>query len=598
MRRSPAEIAFRLRQELRNIALAVRPPRFRGPMPLPLAALPDPESVAAKLSGTEFAESIQHLADEIIAHRFPILGGIVETGPEIDWRRDYPNEIASALKYFRRVPYLDATRVGDHKNIWELNRHQHLVVLAQAFLVTGREQYLREIDTELESWWSQNPYQQGINWTSALEVAFRAYSWIWVLHLVGASLKTAPRLLESLYRHGLHLESNLSIYFSPNTHLLGEAVVLHAVGTLFPTFPQSKQWIALGGKTVAQQMDRQVHNDGSHFEQSTYYQVYALDMFLFHSILQPQSEAYLKKLADMADFLATLMGPDRSLPFLGDDDGGRWFHPYGPRDRFGRATLATCATLLGRVDWPFETRDLDEQAAWWLGRTEGHGQGKTESRYFPDCGLAVWQSGSYQVIVDAGGFGPGRAGHSHSDALSVTARSEGRVILTDSGTFTYVGDADWRNWFRRSAAHSTIRIDGHNQATTKGPFWWENPAKVEVRAVSEDHIDAQCAYSGFVHRRIVRFTAPGMISIVDEVTGPPGEHTVEQFWQLASPEARALLHVAADAVACEGWQSPVFGEKHAIPSLVVRRKGPLPMTIAAAIDLTGNSGETAEMLLR
>jgi hypothetical protein len=274
------------------------------------------------------------------------------------------------------------------------------------------------------------------------------------------------------------------------------------------------------------------------------------------------------------------------------------FHPYGARDRFGRATLATCATFINRDDWTFEPPDLHEQAAWWLGRTDGQGQGKAESRYFPDCGLAVWQSGSYQVIVDAGGFGPGRAGHSHSDALSLTIRSNGRVILADSGTFTYVGDPDWRNWFRASAAHSTIRIDGHNQATAKGPFWWGDPATVEVRALSEDHIDAQCAYSGFVHRRIVRFAPPGIVSVIDEVTGPPGEHTVEQFWQLASPAARAHLHVAPDAVACEGWQSPVFGEKRAIPSLVVRRQGVLPVTIAAAIDLTGNSGESAEMLLR
>jgi Heparinase II/III-like protein/Heparinase II/III N-terminus len=590
MRRSPTEIAFRLRQEARNIALAVRPPRFHGGIQSSLGRLPDPQSVAAELSGTEFAATVQQLADEIVAHRFPIFGGIIETGPDIDWRRDYPNEISTGLRYFRLVPYLDATRVGDHKNIWELNRHQHLVLLAQAFLLTGREYYLREIEAQLEGWWLQNPFQQGINWASALEVAFRAHSWIWVHHLAGASLKAEPRLLESLYQHGLHLENNLSVYFSPNTHLLGEAVVLHALGKLL----HNGKWVKLGGKTVTEQMDRQVRGDGSHFEQSTYYQVYALDMFLFHAIIEPQPEAYLKKLSAMADFLATLLGPDRSLPFLGDDDGGRWFHPYGLRERFGRATIATCATFLKRDDWTFEPRDLHEQAAWWLGRTTGTGQGSVQSKYFPDCGLAVWQTDSYQVVVDAGGFGPGRAGHSHSDALSLTATANGRVILADSGTFTYVGDPDWRNWFRGSAAHSTIRIDGLNQATAKGPFWWGDPANVEVRSVSGHHIEAQCAYSGFVHRRIVRFVSQGIVSIVDEVTGPPGEHMVEQFWQLASPEAHAYLHLAPDAVACEGWQSPIFGERHSIPSLVVRRQAVLPLTIEATIDLTA----AAERLLR
>ena len=35
--------------------------------------------------------------------------------------------------------------------------------------------------------------------------------------------------LSSLYQHGCYIERNLSTYFSPNTHLLGEAVVLHAL---------------------------------------------------------------------------------------------------------------------------------------------------------------------------------------------------------------------------------------------------------------------------------------------------------------------------------------------------------------------------------
>jgi hypothetical protein len=299
---------------------------------------------------------------------------------------------------------------------------------------------------------------------------------------------------------------------------------------------------------------------------------------------------------------------------LGDDDGGRWFHPYGPRDRFGRATLATFATFLGRTDWTFEPRDLHEQASWWLGQSNGQGLGKVESRHFRDCGLFIWQSGTQQVIFDTGGFGPGRAGHSHSDALSLTARSNGRVILTDSGTFTYVGDPVWRDRFRGSAAHSTIRIGGRDQATAMGPFWWGDPGTVELRAITDDQIDAQCAYAGFVHRRMVRFEEPGIVLILDEVTGPAGQHTIEQFWQLASPEGRVHLHVAPDAVACEGWESAVFGEKHPIPSLVVRRRTALPAQIAAAIDLTGNlpvsirelpagaafawPGGTAELLLR
>ena len=107
------------------------------------------------------------------------------SGREIRWNRDYAHGIEYPTVWFRRIPYLDFSRVGDHKAIWELNRHQHLVLLAQAWRLTGRVVYLNEIAAELEHWMGCNPYGRGMQWTSALEVAFRVLSWIWTWHLVG-----------------------------------------------------------------------------------------------------------------------------------------------------------------------------------------------------------------------------------------------------------------------------------------------------------------------------------------------------------------------------------------------------------------------------
>ena len=58
------------------------------------------------------------------------------------------------------------------------------------------------------------------------------------------------RFLTALNRHGRYLELNLSVYFSPNTHLLGEAVALHALGVLFPSFPRAARWAETGGRIV------------------------------------------------------------------------------------------------------------------------------------------------------------------------------------------------------------------------------------------------------------------------------------------------------------------------------------------------------------
>ena len=69
----------------------------------------------------------------------------------------------------------------------------------------------------------------------------------------------------------------------------------------------------------------------------------------------------------MADYLFALLGSNRKLSFQGDDDGGRLFHPFGPRDQFGRATLATCGVLLGSEERIGTQSELAEQAAWWIG---------------------------------------------------------------------------------------------------------------------------------------------------------------------------------------------------------------------------------------
>jgi hypothetical protein len=543
--RSPREIAFRLRQELANLLLWRFPPS--------LATIPQPPKLspaAEQFHSTASPAEIIHLADEILRHRFPIFGGILETGPEIRWRRDYVHQIETGTPYFRRIPYLDFARVGDHKYIWELNRHQHLVVLAQAYRLTRRAEYLTEAQTQVTHWLVENPPLRGINWTSALEVAFRALSWVWLDALAGASLPNDFRrpFSNALYLHGCFLERNLSIYFSPNTHLLGEAVALHTLGALYPEFPSSPRWQKLGSQLVDEQMQRQVRNDGSHFEQSTYYHVYALDMFRWHESLVETSTQYKDKLRRMAEYLAALVGPGETIPLIGDDDGGRLFHPYGERS------------------WPAPPEN--------------------RSRLFPDSGTAIMAAEDIQIIIKAGGFGAGSAGHSHSDALSFVCRRGPNWWLVDSGTYSYL-DPEWRDRFRGSAAHNTIRIDGNDQAHPAGPFRWAGRPGVRILEWSStdgrDSLDAECRYSGFVHRRRFLFLKADVLFVVDQVEGPPGEHLVEQFWHAVHPDTFTQMAFSHQSQAIETWHSEVFGSKYSAPGRLVTYRGSLPVTLAAAI---------------
>ena len=612
--RSPREIRFRIAQELTNLRLFALPPRLPASSPVPpspLPVFPDPAAVAASLRDTPFAAECLRLADEILQHRFPLLGGVLETSADIRWRRDYSSQLETAPIYFRRIPYLDAARAGDHKNIWELNRHQHLVLLAQAYLFSGRQDYLDEILRQLESWLKENPFQRGINWSSALEVAFRALSWIWLYHLVGDRFP-APfrrRFLDSLYQHGLHLAPNLSYYFSPNTHLLGEAVALHAIGCLFPQFPGAGQWKQTGETVVRDQLDRQVLADGCHFELSLYYHVYALDMFLFHALLRGTDPVYRDKLTLMAGLLDHALGISGILPFIGDDDGGRFFHPYGERRQFGLATLATCGAFLNHPEWIRDPQYFAEQAAWWLPPeklTPPAARSPAISVQFAASGLVVMAHDDIQLIADAGPFGPGNAGHTHADTLNVLLRCGAEQVLIDPGTYTYVGDPAWRNRFRGTAAHNTICIDDLDQASPGGPFQWQTRPDVQIlrweTSPQQDLLVAACSYRGFRHQRTIVFNkADRQLQVIDDLAGA-GEHRIEQFWHLGaevrqcSPHSfqigsKALLQFEETvqprlSEAGEyGWISPALGAKSPSPLITVELRSTLPVRLTTRFTL-------------
>lgn len=511
------------------------------------------------------------IAEKILSHRFPMLGIQIETGKDIEWRRDYLHNITTGMKYFRLIPYLDFRRAGDHKIIWELNRHQHLVVLAQAFRSTGRPEFLDEIVSQLESWFAANPYMRGINWTSALEAAFRSLSWTWIHHLAGNAMPNAfrRRFLTQIYRHGCYLEHNLSVYFSPNTHLLGEAVALHALGVLFPAFPRSQNWKERGGKIVREAMDKQVREDGSHFEQSTYYHVYALDFFLLYRNLG--GELPSDKLIRMAEYLEAIMGPRHILPFIGDDDGGRLFHPYGDRDRFGRTTLSACAALFG---------ERPKQAA---------------SHFFADAGIAVLIEGDLQIIADFGAFGEGSGGHSHSDTLSILAFMGDEEILIDPGTYTYIAEPQMRDWFRGSAAHNTIRVDGLDQATPAGPFRWDGPPVCDALGL----LEGICRYRGITHRRTLALKN-NRLTVQDNLEGPEGEHLIEQFWHPGEPatclspnsfrigsQTRIEIDLAFEIATEGGWRSRALGQKSSSPYLRAHCRCALPASFTTVLDFSG-----------
>src|SRR6266511_5657169 len=87
------------------------------------------------------------------------------------------------------------------------------------------------------------------------------------------------------YLNAPQLETYLSTYFSPNTHLTGEALGLFYIGLLLPEFRDAKRWCERGLQILISKLPRHVKPDGVYFEQSSYYHRYTTDFYTHLAVL-------------------------------------------------------------------------------------------------------------------------------------------------------------------------------------------------------------------------------------------------------------------------------------------------------------------------
>src|SRR5262245_8600010 len=233
-------------------------------------------------------DAIIKTAEAAIAGKFSLLGhaGLSFGDPPdspIDWSLDPVSGKRAPFRHWSKLHPLDPLGGGDPKVVWELNRHAHFVTLGQAYWLTNDDRFAAAFVDQLSAWIDANPVGMGINWASSLEVAFRSIAWLWALGLCADSRRVTPdffaRMLKSLIAHGRHIEKYLSYYFSPNTHLTGEALGLFYLGLALPELNRAEGWRNLGLRILLDQASKQIRPDGVYFEQSTYYHRYTTDFY-------------------------------------------------------------------------------------------------------------------------------------------------------------------------------------------------------------------------------------------------------------------------------------------------------------------------------
>jgi hypothetical protein len=194
-------------------------PAFRPARVVPgpfFASLDDREATLAALRRVDphFDATLNARADRALGGRFDLLGfrGLWFGNP-IDWRLDPTTGVRAPDRHWSDIDYLDPLVVGDHKVVWELGRHQSLLLLAQAWFCTGESRYADACAALVAGFLDANPPKRGVHWASSLELAFRCITWTWVLALVGERLPMELRLrsLAHLAISGRRREPSLTV---------------------------------------------------------------------------------------------------------------------------------------------------------------------------------------------------------------------------------------------------------------------------------------------------------------------------------------------------------------------------------------------------
>jgi hypothetical protein len=561
-------------------------------------------------------DRIIKIADDACLNRFSLLGfEALDYGPEVDWQLDAVSRKRAPFLPWQQIEFLDYASVGDVKVTWELNRHQFLVTLARAFCLTNNQRYLSTIQYLWYDWQNKNPYPLGVNWASSLEVAFRSLSWMWVIALlspVESTITFRQDIVRALAFNGWYLRRYLSLYFSPNTHLLGEAVGLFFIGTTCPELASSQEWQRLGYKLIAEHARTKVLADGGYYELSTYYHVYALDFFLHARILADRSGLEDARELDatirpMLDYLAALSqgGPP---PRLGDDDGGRVFDSQRNRSEHMSDPLSIGARYY--ADWTHRRFPQTEEALWLLGSERSssaieNSASAVKHTALTNSGLYVFGFGDQQLTIDTGSLGGENGGHGHADGLAISFSQRGKQILIDPGTYRYIGPDNSRNEFRSTRAHNTITVDGVLQALPTSAFGWCTSPSIVVKTFEQSsdfclltaELSFDCVES-VIHTRTL-FGLQGKLWLVLDKVEAAREIRAEQRWHFdpscsVSQEVGGFVGLASGSslwmtsAGLEGVQtladfSGVYGRSQLTPSLSFSSEGMSPLFFATLI---------------
>ncbi|MBM3497352.1 MAG: hypothetical protein FJX74_01655, partial [Armatimonadetes bacterium] len=302
---------------------------------------------------------------------------------------------------------------------------------------------------------------------------------------------------------------------------------------------------------LVEHMQRDVFDDGAHYEVTPGYHAWVMNLFLRAALLAQRNgyevPGLLEKHERMFEFLLHLSRPNRHAPSLGDAGG-----PAGPSLR---GSMGLGALLYDRPDMRYLGVDKPEESWLWLFGEEAVARYAAMERrppaftssYLPNALYFAlrtgWEPEDHYLLFDCAPWG---GGHSHADRLSVSAYALGQDLVIDPGMYSYDEPLS-RTYLRFGPAHNVLLIDEADQP---------NVDPVALARDFTEGFDFVCGRltdekRGLTQTRSVLFVRPAYWVIADHVQGE-GPHRLQQLFHLPLGAAVGLSEARAEVTLKEG----------------------------------------------
>jgi hypothetical protein len=512
----------------------------------------------------------------------------VETGWPPRWLEEPGSGSSWAAEHWSRIESLGDR---DIKVTWEPGRFSFTWPLLRAHAADPSGDSAELWWTAVDDFRETNPPNAGPHWVCGQEASIRALALAAGLAGFRGAEATTPervgRLASLLAATADRVEGNLAYaLLQKNNHGIVESLGLLLAGHLLEGHGDAVRWREKGRDTLAQEVFRQVYDDGAYVQHSLSYHRFAMEAVTwacvigdeYGDLVDPCLRDFLFK---MAEFLFQVADPATGrMPGYGSNDGARMMRldDLDPGDARPAIQWAFVVAGQRRV---YEDGPWNEPLDWFPGLEPTDRVGPpplqdlsgTETGYEVVRGADTWAFTRCTTYADR----PGQADMTHLDLWW-----KGHNLVADPGTFAYNASPPWKNGLVSTRVHNCVSVGGDDQMR-KGPrFLWRDWTEGRVlrrdmldegrvRLLRMEH-DGYLAPLGIRCRRAVIATAADLWIVLDDLEGEgEAEHDVSSQWlfpgaSVTSPveDGAALLETPAGPCGFAAVRLPSAGEPVAL----------------------------------